>query len=50
MENYGGLWAIWVVSSCRVPDPEIIKVAEYCLLGYMGQIEEVRLRIVQFVY
>lgn len=43
LKNYGGLWAIGMVSSCLVSDPRIIEAEEYCLLGYMGQIEEIRL-------
>ena len=30
------------VSSCLEPDPGMMKAKEYCLLGYMGQTEEVR--------
>lgn len=43
LKNYGGLWAIGMASSCLVSDPRIIEAEEYCLLGHMGQIEEIRL-------
>lgn len=38
LNNFGGLWAIGVVSSCLVPGPEMMKAEEYCLLGYREDI------------
>ena len=42
LENYTGLRARGGVSSCLEPDPGMMKAKEYCLLGCMGQTEEVR--------
>ena len=33
LNNFGGLRAIEVVSSCLLPGPGMIKAEEYCLLG-----------------
>lgn len=43
--NFGGLWTIWVVSSCLVPSPGITKAEEYFPPGVQGQIQEVWLWI-----
>lgn len=49
-EDFSGLWAIEVVSSCLVPGPRMIKAKEYCLPEWMGQVEAVWLWIGEFVY
>lgn len=36
LNNFGGLWAGRVVSSCLPHDPAMIKSEKYCLLGLMG--------------
>lgn len=41
LNNFRGLWAIGVISSCLVPGPGMIKIEKYCLLGCKDQIEEV---------
>lgn len=37
MNNFSGLWAIGIVSSCLAPGPGMIKAEKYCLLGCTGQ-------------
>lgn len=39
LNNFGGLRARRVVSSCPLPGPGMIMTEEYCLPGCMGQIE-----------
>lgn len=39
LNNFGGLRARRVVSSCPLPGPGMITTEEYCLPGCMGQIE-----------
>lgn len=43
VNNFSGLWAIQMVPSCLAAGPGMTKAEEYCLLGPVGQREQVEL-------
>lgn len=39
LNNFGRFWPAGIVPGCLAPDSGLIKVAQYCLRGVMGQTE-----------